>query len=274
MAPTPEMFTRFDLMRERFRLSAERDVGMGGLLVGNTITGRIEKNARRDGLVNQFLRQRAFAPTFRFEARWDGAEAPYLPVRELIEKIPSRLEGIIHRLEVDRNKRRLWAVLFDLGDTLMDETTEEKDETNSTQRAELFPGAVETIWWLRKQGYLVGLVADTRPATYRNVLRQHGLERAFDVLAISEELACEKPDPRMFEHALRGLGLRSDEADRVLMVGNNLSRDVRGAKAAGMQTCWLRFNERYPIAPADEIERPDHDVMTFDELRQLVERLA
>jgi FMN phosphatase YigB (HAD superfamily) len=274
MAATPEIFTRFDTLRERFRLSAERDVGMGGLLVGNTITGRLEKNARRDALANAFLRQRAFAPTFRFEVRWDCAEAPFLPARELIEKVPSRLEGILHRLEVDRNKRRLWAVLFDLGDTLMDETTEVKDETNSTQRAELFPGAADFVWWLRRQGYLVGLVADTRPGTYRNVLRQHGLERAFDVLAISEELACEKPDRRMFDHALGGLGLRPDEAGRVAMVGNNLGRDVRGAKAVGMTTLWLHFNERYAILPADQAEQPDHDATTFDDLRRLIERLG
>jgi phosphoglycolate phosphatase-like HAD superfamily hydrolase len=274
MAPTADFFTRFDFMRERFRLSAERHVGRGGLLVGNTITGQIEKNARRDALANGFLRRRAFAPTFRFEMRWDGAEATYLPVRELIDKLPSRLEGVLHRLEVDRGKRRIWAVLFDLGDTLMDETTEEKDETSSTQRAELFPGAADTVCWLRSQGYLVGLVADTRPATYRNVLRQHGLDRAFDVLAISEELACEKPSARMFEHALERLGLRPDEAERVAMVGNNLGRDVRGARAVGMTSIWLHLNERYPIEAADDAERPDHEATSFDDLRRLIERLG
>lgn len=274
MAPTPELFTRFDLYRERFRASAERDVGNGGLLVGKPIAGRIEKNARRDMLANGFLRRHAFAPSWRFEMRWDGADAPHLPVRELIDVIPSRLEGIVQRLEVDRQERRVWAVLFDLGDTLMDETTEQKDETATTQRAELFDGAAELVWGLRRRGYLVGLVADTRPGTYRNVLRQHGLQRAFDVLAISEELGCEKPARRMFEHALRGLGLGPDEADRVVMVGNNIARDVRGAKAAGMRTVWLHFNERYPLVAVDEDEQWDHEATSYDALGEVITALG
>jgi len=273
MAATPEIFTRFDVMREQFRLSAERN-GRGGLLVGNTIPGRIEKNARRDMLANAFLRQHAFTPTWRFANRWDGAAAHFLPVRELIDKIPSRLEGVLHRLEADRQQRPLWVVLFDLGDTLMDETTEEKDAANCTERADLFAGAADFVWELRRAGYLVGLVADTRPNTYRNVLRQHGLWRAFDVLAISEELGCEKPDPRMFEAALRGFGLRPDEANRAVMVGNNLARDVRGAKAAGMKTVWLHFNERYPTSPRDDAERPDREATSFDQLRQVIGELS
>ena len=41
----------------------------------------------------------------------------------------------------------------------------------------------------------------------RETLRQHGLDRVFDVFAISEELGCEKPDRRMFDHVMTAFGL-------------------------------------------------------------------
>jgi putative hydrolase of the HAD superfamily len=165
-------------------------------------------------------------------------------------------------------------VLFDLGDTLMVEETEEKDGERTTQRADLFSGAADLLWELRRAGYLLGLVADTRPGTYRNVLRQHGIFGAFDVFAISEELGCEKPDPRLFDHALERLGLRPDEAGHVAMVGNNLGRDIRGANAAGMVSIWLHHNARYPTTWTDDRERPAHDVTSFAALRDLLRRLG
>jgi FMN phosphatase YigB (HAD superfamily) len=106
------------------------------------------------------------------------------------------------------------------------------------------------------------------------VLRQHGLYEAFDVFAISEELGCVKPDPRLFRHALDGLGLTPAEASHVLMVGNNLARDVRGANALGMKSVWVHFNERYPLVPADEHERPTHEATSMTELAALIRQLG
>ena len=195
-----------------------------------------------------------------------------------LERDAGRVEAHLARLEVERAARRaagrIWAVCFDLGDTLMVEQTEEKDAEQTTQRADLWPGAAELIWGLRRAGYLLALVADTRPGTYRNVLRQHGLYEAFDVFAISEELGCVKPDPRIFRHALDGLGLTPAEAGHVLMVGNNLARDVRGARALGIVSVWIHFNDRYPLVPADEHERPVHEVTSTSELAELIRRLG
>jgi putative hydrolase of the HAD superfamily len=274
MAPTPELFSRFDVLRSGFHRACGTAAGDGGMIVTPLMRGRLEKSARADALANGWLRQRAFAPTWRFDRRWDATAAPWHTVAELLDLIPPRLAGVLAELEAERSRRPLWAVLFDLGDTLMVEETEEKDETATTLRAELFDGAAETLWRLRREGYLLGLVADTRPGTYRNVLRQHGLEGVFDVLAISEELGCQKPDRRMFDHVLTALGLRPEEAGRVAMVGNNLSRDVCGANRCGMLSVWLRHNRRYPLEPADPDERPDLEAGGFDELGEALERLG
>jgi FMN phosphatase YigB (HAD superfamily) len=81
---------------------------------------------------------------------------------------------------------RRFTVLFDCGDTLVDEATEVKDARGATLRAELIPGAADTVRELHRRGYRLGLVADGFVDTFRNVLTQHGLWDLFSAMAISE----------------------------------------------------------------------------------------
>ncbi|MCI0393807.1 MAG: HAD family hydrolase, partial [Chloroflexi bacterium] len=150
--------------------------------------------------------------------------------------------------------RRILAICFDFGDTLADEATEVKDETLTTLRAELIPGAGETVRELKQRGYRLALVADGRPGTYLNVLSQHGLYDLFDAYTISEHLGVEKPDQRMFVHALEQLGIDRAAYGRTLMIGNNLARDVKGANQVGMISVWLDWAPRRPKVPADDSE--------------------
>lgn len=166
----------------------------------------------------------------------------------------------------------LRAVFWDLGDSIMQETTEEKVD-GVTQRAELIPGVKDVIFALRAQGVPQAIVADTRVGTCENVLRQHGLADCFAVRAISETLGVIKPDPLMFETALQGLGIPEDERSRVAMIGNNLARDIKGANALGITSVWFHWNDRYPKVPADASERPDFEVRNAAELAELLFRL-
>jgi len=89
-------------------------------------------------------------------------------------------------------------------------------DTGSTLRAELVPGAAELIQTLKARGYRLALVADGRPGTYFNVLSQHDLYTLFDAFAISEYVGVEKPDPRLFVHALTALGIEPENYGRTL----------------------------------------------------------
>jgi HAD superfamily hydrolase (TIGR01549 family) len=167
----------------------------------------------------------------------------------------------------------LLAVCFDFGDTLADEATEVKDETLTTVHAELIPGAAEVVRELKSRGYKLALIADGRPGTYLNVLGQHGLYDLFDVCSISEDLGVEKPHPRMFTHALDQLGIRSTDYPRVVMVGNFLERDIKGANDVGMVSVWLDWAPRRPKEPVDESEVPDHTIREPAELLDLIDEL-
>ncbi|MBA2470026.1 MAG: HAD family hydrolase [Chloroflexia bacterium] len=166
----------------------------------------------------------------------------------------------------------LKAVLFDLGDVIMREETEEKID-GVTQRADIYPGMADLLRGLRKRAVPLGLVADTRDGTYRNVLGMHGLLDLFDAFAISDNVGVEKPDRRIFEHALNELGITEADWGAVAMVGNNLARDIRGANALGLIGIWMVWNQRYPCACADEAERPMYQVSTAADLESLLAAL-
>lgn len=175
--------------------------------------------------------------------------------------------------EADRHRRRIVAVLLDSGDTLVDEATEVKDERGATQRAELIPGAAETVLGLARRGYRLALVADGFTDTFRNVFTQHGLLDRFDAMAISEEVGVMKPDPRMFRAALDRLGVPEADYGRVVMVGNHLGRDIKGANGLGLVSVWLRWSPRRSKVPADGSEVPAYTIDTPLELLDLLDRL-
>ncbi len=168
---------------------------------------------------------------------------------------------------------RILAVCLDFGDTLADEASEVKDDTLTTLRAELIPGAGELLHELKRRNYKLALVADGRPGTYTNVLRQHAVHELFDVFAISEEVGVEKPDPRMFKAALDALDIESKDYDRTVMVGNRLDRDVRGANDLGMVSVRIDWSGRYIDEPADDSEIPDFTIHMPLELMDVLETL-
>ena len=55
---------------------------------------------------------------------------------------------------------KIRAICLDCGDTLIDEATEVKTDEDVSLRAELIPGAGETVRVLKAQGYPLALVVD------------------------------------------------------------------------------------------------------------------
>jgi HAD superfamily hydrolase (TIGR01509 family) len=168
-------------------------------------------------------------------------------------------------------RRELLAICLDCGDTLIDEGTEIKGPGDAALSGELIPGADELLRELSRRGYRLALVADGPPATFVNLLTQHGLYGHFAAFAISGQLGYAKPDPRIFAHALDQLGIRPAEYGRTLMLGNNLARDIKGANALGMVSVWLDWGPRRAKVPADESEAPCYTIKQPLELLRVIE---
>ena len=165
------------------------------------------------------------------------------------------------------------AILLDCGDTLVDESTEQKNEFGESLRAELIPGADRLVIELKQRSHPLALCADGPVATFENVLTQHGLYGYFDAFAISETVGVDKPDARMFQAALDGLNIAPVDYAETIMVGNNLERDIVGANAFGLTTVFLAWSNKRRKTPEYDLEKPDYTIQTPLELLYILDHL-
>ncbi len=216
-----------------------------------------------DKLIKHFTKSAAFAD--------EESRAELIGV---LESTRDRLETESLESLIGPDPRLHRTVIFlDSGDTLVDEGTEVKDENGITQRARLIPGAARMVRRLKQMGYTIALVADGPRGTFENTLKPPRLWQLFDAYAISNEVGVSKPDARMFRKALDDLEIPNEEYRDVVMVGNNLFRDIKGANDLGLTTVWLDWAPRRSKTPADESEVPDYTIRKPMELIDVVERI-
>jgi putative hydrolase of the HAD superfamily len=126
----------------------------------------------------------------------------------------------------------------------------------------LYPETREVLTELGSRMPLA-LVTNGAARLQRAKLAQTEIEEHFDVVVDSETVGVGKPSAEMFTVALRRLGVSRGEA---AMVGNDLRRDIAGARAAGVQPIWVH-------RPADGWGQGEPgDVEQIADLRALLAR--
>ncbi|HUB22410.1 MAG TPA: HAD family hydrolase [Streptosporangiaceae bacterium] len=102
----------------------------------------------------------------------------------------------------------------------------------SRRRLGLYPYVREVLDVLRGR-YPLAVVTDAQNAYARAELHKVGLLGYFDPIVVSGDHGFRKPDPRLFQLALDGMGVA---AENTLYVGNDMYRDIYGARQAGLPT--------------------------------------
>lgn len=160
------------------------------------------------------------------------------------------------------------AVLFDLGDTLIHEQVDDR-VTLDQLALELQPAAAPTLRLLSRE-YALGIVSDTETSpepAVRRALQQLGIDQYFAAVVTSVDTGVRKPDPAIFRTALDRLRVAPSET---VMVGNDPSRDIPGARALGMRTVLYRSSRYYrPDAAAEA----DYVIDSLGELPAILKRL-
>lgn len=165
-------------------------------------------------------------------------------------------------------------IFTDIGDTIVDEGTEvRKVPKGVVYHADLIDGAKETMLSLYEQGYPIAMVVDGLIESFHNTMRENGLLHIFKAESISEEFGQEKPSQILFEKALERMGLTEADKHRIIMIGNNVERDMAGAKRFGIRSVQLVWSQRHPYVPSCPEEVPDYQIHSPRELLPLVERL-
>lgn len=129
---------------------------------------------------------------------------------------------------------------------------------------DLMPGGVLEALRELSEVATLALVTNGFDRVQTRRAQEAGLLDYMEGVFVSEKLDCEKPNRKIFDAALRALGVENRE--RVLMVGDSLTSDVQGGVNAGLDTCW--FNPNHAENPGRVC--PTYEIAALEELYPLV----
>jgi len=95
---------------------------------------------------------------------------------------------------------------------------------------------LETLLSSLSENYKIALLSNAWLEAPRQILRDKGFDRWFDVMVCSYDIGIPKPDPRIFQHILNLLEVEASEA---VMVGDSLKADIEGAINSGLEHVWV-----------------------------------
>lgn len=172
-------------------------------------------------------------------------------------------------------KSKKLIIFTDSGDTILDESTQQymKEKPGIVSQADFIENAGEVLEELHQAGYTIALVADGEEESFQNVYRLNGLRHCFDAWVVSETVGVQKPERLMFQTAMEALGLKDEDKERIVMIGNNLKKDVAGANRFGIASIWLDWSPRYFHSFEEEDWIPDYTVAHPSELPKLLAEL-
>jgi len=106
----------------------------------------------------------------------------------------------------------------------------------------VLPGVREALGDFTAMGLRLAVVSNA-DGTVERGLEQRGLRQHFELVVDSAVVGMEKPDPRIFLHALTALEC---EPDHALHIGDMYFADVAGARSAGIHALLLDPFDDWP----------------------------
>jgi HAD superfamily hydrolase (TIGR01509 family) len=110
----------------------------------------------------------------------------------------------------------------------------------SVVNSKLKPNVCELLDEMRQAGLKLTLVSNTSPVSYL-IIDKLGLRERFDAVIFSCDTGYLKPDPRIFQAALR---LASAEPEETVIVGDKIRTDILGGKILGFRSILIESRAR------------------------------
>lgn len=185
---------------------------------------------------------------------------------EVIEQFSTINSGLwksMERGEIKKEKlvvRRFEVLLEQLGEKGDAAKMNQDFMTRLSQLALPYPGVQDLLNELAEFATLAVVSNGVYPVQMKR-LKASGLLPFFDEVFISDKLGAAKPSPRVFDVAMRNLGIKNKS--KVLVIGDSLSADIKGGNAAKLDTCWCNFAGE----ENDTGIQPTYTVRDFTELK-------
>ena len=162
--------------------------------------------------------------------------------------------------------RRFQLLLDELGVRADPEEVCQRYEEQLARGHFFVPGAQELLEALHTR-YDLYLATNGTPEVQNSRIRSAGIARYFRDIFISEQLGAYKPSMAFFQACLKAIP-DFDPAE-ALMVGDSLTSDIRGARNAGLRSCWYNPHD---LPPRPDIV-PDYTIHALAELPPLLGRI-
>ena len=132
----------------------------------------------------------------------------------------------------------------------------------TTAHFSLLEGAEELVRYLAEK-YPLTVVTNGFVEVQYEKFDKSGLRDCFAHIVLSEEVGCQKPNPRIYEEALRMNGVSAEEA---VMIGDSWNSDIQGAINAGIDQIWIRKSQD----PLPEGQSATYIVKSLAEVMQIL----
>ncbi len=194
-----------------------------------------------------------------------GADMRRWDLRELYYEIMKKQRALTGELYAEINVVGIWKeIMHRRGIRVPDEEKiavylAQMHRGISRKRIQLYSDVGRVLDTL-KQRFPLALVSDAQSCFSIAEMKILGIHDFFKPIIISGDYGYRKPDPRLFLQALDALGLRPEEA---IYVGNDMFRDMFGARQLGIKTIFFKSNQGEQIYKNIE---PDYIVYNFKEV--------
>ena len=131
-----------------------------------------------------------------------------------------------------------------------------------SRRGVTLPGAETLCETLHGAGCELYIITNGVGLVQKRRFRESGLAPYFAGTFISEEIGAGKPSAVFFDYVLRHIPQKDKQ--KILVVGDSLSADVAGGRAAGLDTCW--FDRSRAGTPNDAT----YTVYDFKQIQNLI----
>ena len=126
-----------------------------------------------------------------------------------------------------------------------------------------YPHVHNTLLRLREKGLKLGIVSDAPKLKAWLRLTGIGLADFFDVvLTVDDVEGKAKPHPMPFREIMKKLKAKPEE---IIFIGDNPSRDIKGANQAGMYTVLAKYGQ-WKVQGKTKMEKADYEINDIKEI--------
>lgn len=141
--------------------------------------------------------------------------------------------------------------------------------SEAIKKVRLIDGVSELMDYLKSKDIKIAVLTNGIFIDQANKLVKLKLDSFVDYLVTSDMCAADKPDPKIFKYLLNKMDVSENQ---VLMIGDDIVADIKGANDLGIKTMFLKNNSHKNVDM--RLAKPDYTATNHKSILKLVKKLT